>query len=115
MPLPALLNFPDGDFAVAPGGAAQDVAILDGAEGLDAVRVGLQLLGHSVALWVHHQHLASLLTVTLASDTSPAATAHPYLSRGGDRGKTRQVKLCYDWRTTAVSKMTYFCTQHLIL
>lgn len=99
MPLPSLLNFPDGDFAVAPRGAAQDVAILGGAERLDAVRVGLQLLGHSVALWVHHQHLASLQTVTLASDTSPAATAHPYLSRGGDRGKTLQVKLCYDWHT----------------
>lgn len=77
----SLLNLPDGDFAVSPGGAAQDVAVLGGAQRLDAVCVSLQLLGHSVALWVHHQQLSSLLTVTPRRGASCTAAAHPDLTR----------------------------------
>ncbi|TNN80829.1 hypothetical protein EYF80_008834 [Liparis tanakae] len=54
--------------------------------------MGLQLLGHSVALCVHHQHLTSQLTVTRTFNTAPASTAHPDL-RGsrGHRGKISKV------------------------
>lgn len=75
----SLLNFPDGDFAVSPGGAAQDIAVLGRAQCLDAVCVSLKLLGDSVALWVHHQQLASLLTATPSSGAASATAAHPDL------------------------------------
>lgn len=42
--------------------------------------MGLQLLCHRVALWIHHQHPVLQQTVTLTSDTT---TAHPDLSRRG--------------------------------
>ncbi len=93
----SLLHFPDGDLAIMARRATQDIAILSRAERLDAVWMGLQLLCHSVALWVHHQHLTSQLTVTLTSNTASAATAHPDL-RGGEGIKGRERWKSGDWR-----------------
>lgn len=129
----SLLNFPDGDLAIAPRRAAQDVAILGRAEGLDAVRVGLQLLWHSVALWVQYQHLTSQLTVTLTSDTARAATANPDL-RGGERqGNQGEVAMdrwwvkrgrkekfevfisCHIWHEHICTKQMNHCPYHSTL
>lgn len=77
-----LLNIPDGNLAIMACGAAQYVAILSWAECLDAVRVGLQLFCHSVALKIYHHHQTSHLTVTLTCPTAPAIAAHPYLKGG---------------------------------
>lgn len=79
----SLLDFPDGDLAVTARRATQDVAILCRAERLDTVRMGLQLLFHSVGLWINHQHLTSQLTVTLTPDTTLATTTYPDL-RGAE-------------------------------
>lgn len=74
---PPLLNIPDSNLAIMACGAAQYVAILSWAECLDAVRVGLQLFCHSVALKIHHHHQTSHRTITLTCLTAPAITAHP--------------------------------------
>lgn len=76
----SLLHLPDGDLAVSPGGAAQDVAVLGRAQCLDAVCVSLQLLGDSVALWLHDQQLASLLTATRSGGAASTTAAHPHLT-----------------------------------
>ena len=82
----SLLHFPDGDLAIAACRATQDVAILGRAERLDAVWVSVQLLRHSVALGVHHQHLTPHLTVALISGCVLATAAHPDLRQGGGGG-----------------------------
>lgn len=89
----SLLNIPDGNVAVMACGAAQNVAILGWAECLDAVRVGLQLFCHSVALKIHHHQQTSHLTLTLTCPTAPAITAHPYLKGGEDVKENQQLKI----------------------
>lgn len=79
------LDFPNGDLAVTPCWAAQNVAILSWAECLDAVWMSLKFFCHSVALWIHHQHLTPQLTVPMTSNTTPATTAHPNLWGGQSR------------------------------
>lgn len=91
-----LFNFPDGNLAIPLCRATQDIAILSRAQCLDAVWMGLQLFGHSVALWVHHKHLTSQLTVTLTWDTASAPTTHPYLM-GGDSIKEKYQWISHDW------------------
>lgn len=86
--LSSLLNFPDGDLAIAPCRATQDITILGRTERLNDVQMGLQLLCHSVGLCVHHQHLTSQLTITVTSNIAPATAAHPYL-RGGEGIKVK--------------------------
>lgn len=93
----SLLDFPDGDLAVTARRATKDIAILHRAERLDTVRMGLQLLWHSVGLWIHHQHLTSQLTFTLTSDTALATTTHPDLRGAED-----------SWWLKVVSYAIYF-------
>ena len=80
---PPLVNLPDGDLAVMAPGATEDVAVLGGAQGVDGVRVGLQLLLHHVAAGVHHQHLAPQLAAVRPPEDSVAPATDPDLW-GGD-------------------------------
>lgn len=89
----SLLNIPDGNLAITVCGTAQDVAVLSRAQCLDAVCVGLQLFCHSAALWVHHHHQTSHLTVILTWDIAPAIAAHPHLKRGEDIEERRRSRM----------------------
>lgn len=77
--LRSLLDIPDGNLAIQVCGTTEDVAVLSRAQCLDAVSVGLQLLCHTAALWVHHHHQTSQLPLILTCDITAAIAAHPYL------------------------------------
>lgn len=101
-----LFDLPDGDLAVTTRRATEDVSILGRAESLNAVWMGLQLLCYRVALYVHYQHLATQLTITLTLSITPSTTANPDLvfdtnhtgdpwtSRQGDYFKWMPVIVC---------------------
>lgn len=74
-----LFDLPDGDLAVTTRRATEDISILGRAERLNAVWMGLQLLCYHVALYVHYQHLATQLTITLTPSITPSMTANPDL------------------------------------
>ncbi|KAG7248432.1 hypothetical protein CRUP_029526, partial [Coryphaenoides rupestris] len=59
--------------------AAEDVAVLGGAERVDGVRVGLELLLHRVAPGVQHQNLAPQLAVTQTPEGPVARATNPDL------------------------------------